>query len=115
MKFNLGVAPFSGRGDYQLPSFDAKNFSDLKIGLINSWNKSNASKIGAEINLKAEIEFESEDYEIWIGTYEVFEDNKFSLELNGEVQDFCEFAFDIQDDLEDFEQTMNLLFQLDKK
>ena len=111
MDFSLHVVPFSGRGDFALPSISALNLEDLKAKLISAWNTSKASSLGAEINLRAEIELDDGTYEVWVGSYEV-NDEELIFELNGEIQDFCEDEFDINEDLKDLDETMNLLFRL---
>ena len=112
MEFSLHVVPFSGRGDFSLPSVSALNLEDLKTKLISAWNTSKASNLGAEINLRAEIDLEDGTYEVWVGSYEV-NDEEIIFELNREIQDFCVDEFDINEDLKDLDETMNLLFRLD--
>ena len=109
MEFSLHVVPFSGRGDFSLPSISALNLEDLKAKLISAWNTSKANSLGAEINLRADVELEDGTYEVWVGSYEVI-DEELIFELNGEVQDFCEDEFDIDEELKDLDEAMNLLF-----
>jgi hypothetical protein len=111
MEFQLYVIPFSERSNFELPKIFASTIDELKSKLISSWNSGNVGSINAEINLKADITFNDEVYEVWIGTYEVF-DNTLTFELNGDVQDFCEMAFDIDQSLNGLDQALDLLFQL---